>query len=117
MSWKNRSIKEQFYAETEQRSHSEPRSMFIDWKSNEYILLRNVEETIEFLKNANKNEIAWAVESLEVMAREFPVDKVETILTIFEKKFEDFPDVEDYCEVEYNLELTLAREILANRKK
>ena len=116
MDWKKRSIKEHFNVEMKQRSRSERRTMFIDYESNEYILLRNADETIEFLKNATLKEIAWAFEVLVEMAQKLPIEKAETILNIFKDKLVSYPNLEDYSVVECALELKEAEETVEFRK-
>lgn len=116
MYWKDRSVKEQYKEEMLQRSRSEPRVRFLDFETNAYILLKNYEDTVEFLKNSTVEEIAWACEVLDEMVWGFPVDKAEIILNIFNDKLKEFPNVEDYCEVEYCLELNIAKDIINERK-
>ena len=116
MYWKNRSIKEQYREEMLQRSLSEPLTRFLDFETNAFILLKNYDETIEFLKNSTIEEIAWACEVLDEMAWGFSVDQVEKILNVFKDKLIEFPNVDDYCEVEYSLELNIAQGILEERK-
>ena len=117
MSWKDRSIKEQYAKEMLQRSNSEIQNRFLDFETNSYILLKNFDNTLEFLKNATIEEIAWACEVLDEMAWKFPIDKAELIINVFKDKLIEFPNVDDYCEVEYALELTTAQEIVAERKQ
>ena len=116
MNWKDISIKEQFKHEMLQRSRSEPHARFLDFEKNAYILLKNYDATVDFLKKSTVEEIAWACEVLDEMAWGFPVDKAEIILNIFKDKLNEFPNIDDFCEVEYRLELNIAQDIIEERK-
>ena len=116
MNFRVRTIKEQYEQEMLQRSRSEPRTRFLDFETNTYILLRDCDDTIEFLKNSTIGEIAWACEVLDEMVWGFPIDKAEIVLKVFEDKLKEFPNVEDYCEVEYSFELNIAQDIIEQRK-
>ena len=62
------------------------------------LLYRNYEETIAFLREANKEEIATAVEILDNLVEMF---KSKEIIEIFQAKGVEFPDVDDICEFDY----------------
>ena len=62
------------------------------------LLYRNYEETIAFLRAANKEEIATAVEILDNVVEVF---KSKEIIKIFQAKGVEFPDVDDICEFDY----------------
>ena len=62
------------------------------------LLNRNYEETIAFLRAANKEEIATAVEVLDNLVEVF---KSKEIVEIFQAKGIEFPDVDDVCEFDY----------------
>ena len=83
MYWKDRTIKEQFKEEMLQRSRSEPRTRFLDFEKNKYILLRSCDDTIEFLRNSTIQEIAWACEILDEMDWAFSIDKAAIVLKVF----------------------------------
>ena len=99
----------------ERKKTPEQYKCIIDWDDTAFILMRNYEDTIDFLSKATIEEIAWAVEVLEDISYELPKDKAQTIINIFKKKLEEFPNVEDYSEVQYSLELQIAENIL-NKK-
>ncbi len=69
-----------------------------DHETMRKLLYRNYEETIEFLRSANKEEIATAVEILDNLVGVF---KNREIIQIFQEKGVEFPDVDDICEFDY----------------
>ena len=69
-----------------------------DHESIRKLLCRNYEETIAFLRAANKEEIATAVEILDSLVEVF---KSKEIVEIFQAKGIEFPDVDDICEFDY----------------
>ena len=69
-----------------------------DHETMRKLLYRNYEETIAFLRSANKEEIATAVEILDNLVGVF---KSREIIQIFQEKGVEFPDVDDICEFDY----------------
>jgi hypothetical protein len=114
---KERSIKSQFVLEMLQRNRSEEWDRFLDFESNTFVLVRNPDETIEFLRNATIKEIAWAFECIEEISLALPLDKAEIALTIFQDKLDKFPIINDISEVVVSEELEFAICNINERKK
>ncbi|MBQ4324270.1 MAG: hypothetical protein IJC29_00600 [Clostridia bacterium] len=115
MNWKTVSIQEYFDKTLEARRRSDESGVggdYCDWRGTLFVLLRNHEETLAFLENATEREIACAADVLEELAQELPKDKAQSILNIFIKKQEEFPEVQRYSAVEFTLEIKIAQEII-----
>ena len=122
MNWKAMNIKDYFQDRIESRKISYENDLktigFIygccglEYDDNLYILMRNFDETVEFLTNATAEEIACAVEVLEGLAINLPKEKAQIILDIFKNKLIEFPFIDDICEVEYSLELQIAQDTI-----
>ncbi len=122
MNWKTMNIKDYFQDRIESRKISNEIDLKtlgyiygccgLDSDNNLYILMRNFDETVEFLTNATAEEIACAVESLEELAINLPKDKAQIVLDIFKNKLIEFPFIDDICEVEYPLELQIAQDTI-----
>lgn len=69
-----------------------------DHETMRKLLCRNYQETIDFLRVANKEEIATAVEILDDLVAVF---KSREIIEIFREKAVEFPNVNDVCEFDY----------------
>ena len=69
-----------------------------DHETMRKLLCRNYEETVAFLRVADKEEIATAVEILDNLVAVF---KSREIIEIFQEKGVEFPDVDDICEFDY----------------
>lgn len=80
-----------------------------------YILMRNFNETIEFLSHASLFELGCAYEALLEMSHLLPCDKLKTLIELLEKEYEKHPDMDDYTVVETGLELRIAKDILEER--
>lgn len=80
-----------------------------------YILMRDFDETIEFLSHANLLELGCAYEALNDMSHMLPCDKLKTLIELLEKKYEEHPDMDEYTVVETSLELRMAKDILEER--
>lgn len=118
MNWKTLNIKEYFQNTLAARKRSDdscPGADYCDWEDNLFMLLRNYDETVEFLKSATIQEIGCAVDVLEDMAQELPKEKAQVVLDIFKQKLEEFPNVQDYAVTEYVLELRIAQEIIDDK--
>lgn len=80
-----------------------------------YILMRDFDETFNFLSHATSHELACAYEVLGEMSYELPHEKAEKLIKLLEKKYEEHPDIEEYAAVEPDWELQVARNILEER--
>ena len=69
-----------------------------DHETMRKLLCRNYEETVAFLRVADKEEIATAVEILDNLVAVF---KSREIIEIFQEKGVEFPDVDDICGFDY----------------
>lgn len=112
MDLKTVNIREYFKAILHARSLSSEGLDGTDWEGNLFVLLRNYEETKAFLTSASVEEIGCAVDVLEDMARRLPTKQAREVWNIFQKKLEEFPNAQDFCDVEYALELQIAKEII-----
>ncbi len=116
MDWKKVEIKAYFQEILKARSRSPEGLDGTDWERNTYVLLRNFEETVDFLKNASIEETGCAIDSINRLMEELPIEKAEIILQIFKDKLVEYPNVDDYSEIEYVLELKEAEETIEFRK-
>lgn len=82
-----------------------------------YILMRDFDETFDFLSHATAHELACAYEVLDEMSYELPYEKAEKLIELLGKKVEEHHDIEEYAAVEPDLELKVARNILEERLK
>ena len=76
------------------------------------VLLRSYDETLSFLSTATVQEIGCAIDALEDLVQSLPKEKAQAIIDIFKNKALEFPNVQDFSEVEYALELKIAQEIV-----
>lgn len=89
-----------------------PGADYCDEEETAFILLRNFDETVLFLQNANIKEIACAIDVLEDLVLALPKKQASAILEIFKAKLAKFPNVQDFCASVYKEELHLAQEII-----
>lgn len=80
-----------------------------------YILMRDFDETIEFLSHASLLELGCAYEVLDDMIDMLPYDKAKTLISLLEKKIEEHPNMDDYTTVEISLVMEVSQNILKNK--
>lgn len=78
-------------------------------------LKKDFNETVSLLKNANKEEIAVAVETLDDLVVFFSKEESKKIIEIFKQKLQEFPDVDDVCEFDYLDQIQEAENILQDK--
>ena len=93
-----------------------PGADYCDSEENLYILLRNYDDTVFFLTNATAKEIACAVDVLEELVYALSKEQAQVIVNIFQKKLEEYPDVQKYAATEYRQEVLLAQDIIDNKE-
>lgn len=117
-SWKEQPIKEFFEKTIKHRKVCDeadgeyPTGEYCDEEDIEYILLRNFDETVEFLTHATMEETACAIVALENLIIELPKDKGQILVDIFKNKLVEFPDIVDNCIYVYLEELEIAQNII-----
>ena len=117
MNWQTVEIKKHFEKILLARSRA-PKEIGLDggdYDCNLFILLRNFDETADFLNNSTIEEIGCAIECLEELVQKFSIDQAKKILGIFEKKLIEYPNVQDFCDFVYTEELQLAKNIILYR--
>lgn len=76
---------------------------------------KDFDETVNLLKNANKEEIAVAIETLDDLVVFFSKEESKQIIEIFKQKLQEFPDVGDVCEFDYLDQIQEAESILQDK--
>lgn len=79
------------------------------------ILKKDFNETVSLLKNANKEEIAVAVETLDDLVVFFTKEESKRLIEIFKQKLQESPDVDDVCEFDYLEQIQEAENILQDK--
>lgn len=78
-------------------------------------LKKDFNETVSLLKNANKEKIAVAVETLDDLVVFFTKEESKRLIEIFKQKLQEFPDVDDVCEFDYLEQIQEAENILQDK--
>ena len=84
-----------------------------DHESIRKLLCCDYRETISFLSNADKDEIATAIEILDDLVRSFEKEQAQEIVAVFRQKSIEFFDIQEYCDYDYMEELEMAESYLS----
>lgn len=80
------------------------------------MLMRDFNQTVEFLSNANADEVECIMYALDDYVCELAKDKAELILSILKKKQKEFPELEKSQYIDYSLELQIAQNIIDGKE-
>ena len=119
-SWKEQSLQVFFENQLEYRQEIkdvyEGCGDYCDGDEIEFMLLRDFDDTVSFLKSARKQIVALAIWVLEDIAYKLSKGQVQILIDIFKQKKIEFPDIADYCDADYDEEIAIAQSILDNKE-
>lgn len=115
MKWFELPLNEYFTHVLSSRNNDSDCKEFADNADNLRMLLKNPNDTVEFLSQATVEETACAVEELEDLVTQLPKEQALKIFSIFKDKLNEFPNIQNYSLFNYEEELKRAESIINNK--
>lgn len=120
MDWKNMSLKEFF-----EKSIAEHKYIYslnspldpVDHDQIFHMLMRDFDQTVEFLSNASADEVECILYALDDYVCVLPKARAEVILGILKGKHAEFPELEKSPYIDYSLELQIAQDIIDGKEE
>ena len=116
MEIKNKTLRELFdWGLSIRRKTNDCDDCFLETEHITKGLLKDFDTTVAFLKTANAEEIAYAIDSLEDLAHALSKDEIMILIDIFIEKRKNHPEVATLARCEYDLEIEIAQSIASEK--